>query len=161
MRVGETTLLGRHQAVEAAAIEAEIGRHSASMAVGAARHAVIPRRATRTCRATTLTQTRQRRPGRRAGVVAATDIGERGFRGQLIRRTNPQMVQVAIPVTGSSSRKLGHPLVPQNSFELTAAAVERRRIRRIAEARPVRDEVVDRVIMCESSCAFWGAVIAR
>ena len=61
---------------------------------------------------------------------------------------------------GSSSRKLGHPLVPQKSFELTAAAVDRRRIRRIAEARPVTDDVVERVIMVTVTCAFWRAVIA-
>jgi hypothetical protein len=51
-------------------------------------------------------------------------------------------------------------LVPQKSLELTAAAVDRRRIRRIAEARPVTDDVVERVIMVSVSCAFWCAVIA-
>lgn len=85
-------------------------------------------------------------------------VGDR--RGQLTRRTNPQMVQVATPVRGSNSRKLGHPLVPQKSLELTAAAVDRRRIRRIAEARPVTDDVVERVIMVNETCAFWCAVIA-
>ena len=80
--------------------------------------------------------------------------------GQLTRRTNPQMLQVATPVRGSNSRKLGHPLVPQKSLELTAAAVDRRRIRRIAEARPVTDDVVERVIMVNVTCAFWCAVIA-
>ena len=90
---------------------------------------------------------------RRVSVVA-------GSPGQLTRRTNPQMLQVAVPLRGSISRKLGHPLVPQKSLELTAAAVERRRIRRIAEARPVTDEVVERVIMVNVTCAFWCAVIA-
>jgi hypothetical protein len=45
-------------------------------------------------------------------------------------------------------------------LELTAAAVDRRRIRRIAEARPVTDDVVERVIMVTVTCAFWRAVIA-
>lgn len=67
--------------------------------------------------------------------------------GQLTRRTNPQMLQVATPLRGSNSRRLGHPLVPQKSLELTAAAVDRRRIRRIAEARPVTDDVVERFII--------------
>ena len=83
-----------------------------------------------------------------------------GSAGQLTRRTNPQMLQVAVPLRESISRKLGHPLVPQKSLELTAAAVDRRRIRRIAEARPVTDDVVERVIMVNVTCAFWCAVIA-
>jgi hypothetical protein len=57
------------------------------------------------------------------------------------------MAQVAVPVPGSNSRKVGHPLVPQKSLELALAAVDRRRIRRIAEARPVTDAVVERFIM--------------
>ena len=60
---------------------------------------------------------------------------------------NPQMRQVALPVSGSNSRMLGQPLVPQKRRELTDAPYERRRIRRIAEARPVTDDVVERVIM--------------
>ena len=72
---------------------------------------------------------------------------EAGSAGQLTRRTNPQMLQVATPVRGSNSRKLGQPLVPQKSLELTEAAVDRRRIRRIADARPVTDDVAERVIM--------------
>lgn len=83
-----------------------------------------------------------------------------GVAGQLTRRTNPQMSQVAIPVRESNSRKLGHPLVPQKSLELTDAAVDRRRIRRIADARPVADDVAERVIMVNVTCAFWCAVIA-
>ncbi len=83
-----------------------------------------------------------------------------GSAGQLTRRTNPQMLQVAIPVSGSNSRKLGHPLVPQKSLEL-ATAVERRRMRRMADARPVTDDVAERVIMVVLYVAFWRAVIAR
>ena len=70
------------------------------------------------------------------------------------------MSQVATPVRGSNSRKLGQPLVPQKSLELTEAAVDRRRIRRIADARPVTDDVAERVIMGEVTCAFWCARIA-
>jgi hypothetical protein len=70
------------------------------------------------------------------------------------------MLQVALPVAGSNSRKLGQPLVPQKSRELATAA-ERRRIRRIEEARPVTDDVVERDIMVILTCAFWRAVIAR
>jgi len=70
------------------------------------------------------------------------------------------MLQVATPVRGSNSRKLGQPLVPQKSLELTEAAVDRRRIRRIADARPVTDDVAERVIMGEVTCAFWCARIA-
>ena len=99
-------------------------------------------------------RTRQRRPGRRAGVVPLGRCGRAGASGQLTRRTNPQMLQVAVPVRGSISRKLGHPLVPQKSLELTAAAVDRRRIRRIAEARPVTDDVVERVIMVNGDLCF-------
>ena len=73
--------------------------------------------------------------------------------GQLTRRTNPQISQVAIPVAGSNSRKLGQPLVPQKSLEL-ATAVERRRMRRIADARPVTDDVAERVIMVCCCCCF-------
>ncbi|MEP6638980.1 MAG: hypothetical protein ABJC39_06475 [Chloroflexota bacterium] len=69
------------------------------------------------------------------------------------------MSQVATPVAGSNSRKLGQPLVPQKSLEF-AAAVERRRMRRIADARPVTDDVAERVIMVVVSVAFWRAVIA-
>jgi hypothetical protein len=67
------------------------------------------------------------------------------------------MAQVARPVSGSTSRKLGQPFVPQKK---RVAAFARRRMRRIAEARPVTDEVVERDIMVVFSCAFWRAVIA-
>jgi hypothetical protein len=65
---------------------------------------------------------------------------------QWTRRTNPQIWQVASPVAGSTSRKLGQPFVPQKSRELAAAPL-RRRIRRIADARPVTADVVERFIM--------------
>jgi hypothetical protein len=71
------------------------------------------------------------------------------------------MAQVALPVSGSNSRKLGQPLVLQKSLELAVAAVDRRRMRRIAEARPVTDDVVERDIMGFLTCAFWRAGIAR
>jgi hypothetical protein len=54
---------------------------------------------------------------------------------------------VATPLAGSTWRKLGHPLVPQKSLGSTEAAADRRRIRRIADARPVTDDVVERDIM--------------
>jgi hypothetical protein len=72
----------------------------------------------------------------------------------------PQMWQVASPVSGSTSRKLGQPLVPQKRRLDVVAAWLRRRIRRIAEARPVTDEVADRDIMVVFVCAFWRAVFA-
>jgi hypothetical protein len=52
-------------------------------------------------------------------------------------------------------------LVLQKSLELALAAVDRRRMRRIAEARPVTDDVVERDIMGFVTCAFWRAWIAR
>ena len=66
---------------------------------------------------------------------------------QWTRRTNPQMWQCAIPVSGSRSRKLAQPLVPQNSWLEALTAWVRRRIRRMAEARPVADDVAERDIM--------------
>ena len=59
----------------------------------------------------------------------------------------PQIAQVATPVLGSTSRKLGHPLVPQKMRELLLAAVARRRIRRMELERPAKVVVVDRDIM--------------
>jgi hypothetical protein len=67
--------------------------------------------------------------------------------GQLTRRTYPQMWQVAVPVSGSRSRKLAQPLVPQKRRLDVETACVRRRIRRMAEARPVTDDVVERDIM--------------
>jgi hypothetical protein len=92
---------------------------------------VIPRVATRTHEPDTV------RTSRYVGGTPAD---------QWTRRTNPQIWQVASPVTGSTSRKLGQPLVPQKSRELAAAPL-RRRIRRIADARPVTADVVERFIM--------------
>ena len=65
-----------------------------------------------------------------------------------------------MPVVGSISRKDGQPLVPQKRRLLAIVAPVRRRIRRMAEARPVTDVVVDRFIMLFLFCAFWRAVIA-
>ena len=65
-----------------------------------------------------------------------------------------------MPVAGSISRKDGQPLVPQKSRLLAIVAPVRRRIRRMAEARPVTDAWVLRVIMVGCSCAFWRALIA-
>ena len=48
-------------------------------------------------------------------------------------------------------------MVPQKR---RAAAFVRRRIRRMAEARPVTDEVAERDIMVFLACSFWRAVIA-
>ena len=57
------------------------------------------------------------------------------------------MTQVATPVVGSTSRKLGHPLVPQKMRELLLAAVARRRMRRMELERPAKVVVADRDIM--------------
>src|SRR3954454_1328737 len=57
------------------------------------------------------------------------------------------MRHVARCVSGSSSRKLAQPFVPQKSRVLDCARYVRRRSRRIAEARPVADVAPDRVIM--------------
>ena len=66
---------------------------------------------------------------------------------QCARRVNPQMAQVARPVVGSTSRKLGHPLVPQKRREPVLATDARRRKRRMELARPARVVVVERDIM--------------
>jgi len=70
------------------------------------------------------------------------------------------MRQVATLVSGSNSRKLAQPLVPQKSRFPDWARLERRRSRRMAVARPVADVVADRVIIGSGACAFWRAVIA-
>ena len=57
------------------------------------------------------------------------------------------MLQVATPVVGSTSRKLGHPLVPQKMRELLLATDARRRMRRMELERPARVVVVERDIM--------------
>ena len=75
---------------------------------------------------------------RPAGGVARSEL-------QWVRRTYPQIWQRAVPVSGSTSRKLVQPFVAQyRRVELLA----RRRRRRMEDARPVTDEVVDRDIMC-------------
>ena len=71
--------------------------------------------------------------------------------GQFVLRTYPQMAQVARPVSGSTSRKLGQPLVPQ---KMRVAAFARRRMRRMAEARPVTDDVAERDNMCFLDLCF-------
>ena len=73
-------------------------------------------------------------------------------------RMYPQMAQRAVPISGSISRKLGHPLVPQYG---RVRVWVRRRMRRMEEARPVMDAVAERDIMVSESCAFWRAVIAK
>ena len=57
------------------------------------------------------------------------------------------MWQLAVPVSGSRSRKLAQPFVLQKSWLDADAAWVRRRIRRMAEARPVADDVAERDIM--------------
>lgn len=52
-------------------------------------------------------------------------------------------------------------MVPQKRRLLAIVAPDRRRIRRMADARPVTDVVVDRFIMLILFCAFWRAVIAE
>jgi len=64
-----------------------------------------------------------------------------------VRRVKPQIAQVATPFVGSTSRKLGHPLVPQKMRKLLLAADARRRMRRMELERPARVVVVERDIM--------------
>ncbi len=89
-------------------------------------------------------------PSRDAGQYAAP------VAGQSMRRTNPQMWHWASPVWALGSSMLGQPLVPQNKRELATEEV-RRRMRRIAEARPVKDAVAERVIIVR----FPGVFLAR
>ena len=51
-------------------------------------------------------------------------------------------------------------MVLQKRRSVPLAANERRRIRRMADARPVTDVVVERFIMVFLCRAFWRAVIA-
>ena len=92
-----------------------------------------------------------------AGVEAPAARSSRAV-GQWMWRTKPQMWQVAVPVSGSRSSRLAQPLVPQK--RRLFALKDRRRMRRTAEARPVTDAWVLRVIMVACSCAFWRALIA-
>jgi hypothetical protein len=87
-------------------------------------------------------------------------MGPASGRGQWTRRTNPQIWHVAKPDSGSTTRKLAQPLVPQKRRLAALTAWVRRRMRRIAEARPVTDDVADRDIMVVLGCAFWRAVFA-
>ena len=72
----------------------------------------------------------------------------------------PQIGQVAWPVSRSISRKLAQPFVLQKRRPAVFAAWARRRMRRMAEARPVTDDVAVLDIMVFVLCAFWRAVIA-
>lgn len=67
--------------------------------------------------------------------------------GQFARATYPQIGQAAIPLLGSTSRKLAHPLVRQNVRPAAVDWVERRRSRRMELDRPAKVEVAERVIM--------------
>jgi hypothetical protein len=68
------------------------------------------------------------------------------------------MLHVATPVVGSTSRKLGQPLVPQKRREPVVAAEVRRRMRRMELARPAKVVVVERDIMVAITLgAFWRA----
>ncbi len=66
------------------------------------------------------------------------------------------MGQVAIPVVGSTSRKLGQPLVLQKRRPGFAADA-RRRMRRMELARPTTVEVVERDIMVWVLVVLSGA----
>ena len=78
--------------------------------------------------------------------------------GQWVRRVKPQMLHVATPVVGSTSRKLGQPLVPQKRREPVLTVEVRRRMRRMEEARPAKVVVVERDIMVALTLgAFWRA----
>jgi hypothetical protein len=59
----------------------------------------------------------------------------------------PQIGQIAIPRSVSTSRKVGQPLVRQNGRIVALAADARRRIRRMELERPATDVVVVRDIM--------------
>ena len=67
------------------------------------------------------------------------------------------MAQVATPVVGSTSRKLGQPLVPQKMRELLLATDARRRMRRMELERPARVVVVERDIMVRILVLLSGA----
>jgi hypothetical protein len=77
---------------------------------------------------------------------------------QWVRRLKPQIGQVATPVVGSTSRKLGQPLVLQKGRVTLLAAELRRRMRRIELARPAKVVVVERdIMMWVTRMAFWRA----
>ena len=57
------------------------------------------------------------------------------------------MGHLAIPVSGSVSRKLAQPLVRQNARPAAVDWLDRRRIRRMELERPAKVVVAERVIM--------------
>ena len=79
---------------------------------------------------------------------------------QWVRRTNPQMGQVATPVVVSITRKEGQPLVLQKRRWLPLAAEARRRMRRMLLARPITDVVTERDIMGMDSWCFLARRMA-
>jgi hypothetical protein len=89
------------------------------------------------------------------GNVPARRVRRDLARGQWTRRTNPQIGQRAVFVSGSSSRKEVQPLVLQ--YRRPAATLVRRRMRRMAEARPVMDDVAERDIMVILAFVLSGA----
>jgi len=91
----------------------------------------------------------------RRAVSVCQLVRAAGRRG---RREYPQTGQVARPVAGSISRKLGQPLVLQK-VRLAAFATEaRRRSRRMEDARPAKVVVAERVIIW---CVFWFFLARR
>jgi hypothetical protein len=76
-----------------------------------------------------------------------TSVDQWSVAAQCVRRVKPQIAQVATPVFGSTSRKLGQPLVPQKRREPLVAADVRRRMRRMELARPAKVVVAERDIM--------------
>lgn len=79
--------------------------------------------------------------------MAGTGTARSARANQLVRRVEPQMGQVATPVVGSTTRKLGQPLVLQKRREPLLAVDVRRRMRRMELARPTTVAVVERDIM--------------
>ncbi len=78
--------------------------------------------------------------------------------GQGVWRVNPQMGQEATPVSASTMRKLGQPLVLQNRRAAPLAVAVRRRMRRMELDRPAKVVVAERVIMgALLLVAFWRA----
>jgi hypothetical protein len=99
---------------------------------------------------------------RRIAVSAIPDDGtsvdQWSVADQCVRRVKRQIAQVATPVVGSTSRKLGQPLVPQKRREPLFAAEVRRRMRRMELARPAKVVVAERDIMVRiTRVAFWRA----
>jgi hypothetical protein len=86
-----------------------------------------------------------------------TSVDQWSVVAQCVRRVKPQIAQVATPVVGSTSRKLGQPLVPQKRREPLVAAEVRRRMRRMELARPAKVVVVERDIMVSILVLLSGA----